>query len=33
MDLTTLSLFLMLITSAIGVDTALHPTSVLLDAA
>ena len=32
MDLTTLGLFVMLLTSAIGVDTALHPASILLDA-
>jgi Tfp pilus assembly protein PilF len=33
MDLTTLTMFLMLIASAIGADTVLHPTSVVLDAA
>src|SRR5262249_28330260 len=32
MDLTSIALFVMLVTSAIGVDTVLHPTSVLLDA-
>ena len=32
MDLTSLTLFLMLVASAIGVDTVLHPTSVVLDA-
>src|SRR5579864_6886887 len=33
MDLTTLGLFVMLLASAIGVDTVLHPDSILLDAA
>jgi tetratricopeptide (TPR) repeat protein len=33
MDLTTLSLFVMLLASAIGVDTVMHPDSILLDAA
>ena len=32
MDLTTLGLFVMLLASAIGVDTVLHPDSILLDA-
>src|SRR6266700_5946703 len=32
MDLTTLTMFLMLIASIVGVDTVLHPTSVVLDA-
>lgn len=32
MDLTTLTLFLALIMSAVGADTMLHPTSVVLDA-
>jgi tetratricopeptide (TPR) repeat protein len=32
MDLTTLTLFFMVIASAIGLDTALHPASVVLDA-
>jgi tetratricopeptide (TPR) repeat protein len=33
MDLTTLGLFVMLLASAIGVDTVMHPDSILLDAA
>jgi tetratricopeptide (TPR) repeat protein len=33
MDLTTIGLFVMLLASAIGVDTVLHPDSILLDAA
>jgi len=33
MDLTTLTMFFMLIASAIGADTVLHPTSVVLEAA
>lgn len=32
MDLTTLTLFLMVIASAVGADTVLHPASVVLDA-
>ena len=33
MDVTTLFMVMMLIASAVGVDTVLHPTSVVLEAA